>query len=67
MARLHTTESARRQLVSLSDAAEYRGVHPRTIRRMIAAGQLTGYRFGSCVIRVDLNQIDALTVRIPGA
>lgn len=50
----------RRRYGSISDAAEYIGVTPRTIRQMIADGRLTGYRNGPRLIRVDLNEIDAV-------
>lgn len=53
---------ARRRYASLLAAAEYAGgCSERTLRRMISAGQLTGYRLGRH-IRVDLNELDeALT------
>lgn len=43
---------------TLTQAAEYLGVTARTIRQMIADGRLTGYRSGSRLVRVDLNEID---------
>lgn len=42
----------------ISEAAEYLGVTDRTIRQMIADGRLTGYRSGTRLVRVDLNEID---------
>lgn len=56
-----------RRLVSLPDAAQYAGVHPRTLRRYIAAGRLTGYRLGPRVIRIDVDELDALLAPIPTA
>lgn len=56
-----------RRLVSLSHAAEYAGVCDRTCRRWIAAGDLTGYRAGKRLIRVDLNELDAMLRPIPTA
>ncbi len=50
---------------SLEDAAAYLGCNTRTIRRQIAAGHLTGYRFGSRIIRVDLAELDQLLRPIP--
>ena len=56
----------RRRLASLDVAAKYVGTSPRTIRRAIAEGRLTGYRFGSRLLRVDLNELDAtLEVILP--
>lgn len=48
-------------------AAEYLGVQVRTIRDWIAAGRIPGYRFGPRLIRVRLDDIDALAARIPTA
>jgi excisionase family DNA binding protein len=50
---------------SLEDAAAYLGCNTRTVRRQIAAGHLKGYRFGSRIIRVDLDELDALLKPIP--
>lgn len=47
-----------RKYGKLSEAAEYLGVTERTIRQMIADGRLTGYRSGTRLVRVDLNEID---------
>lgn len=52
---------------SIDEAAEHLDVHPRTIRRMIAEGRLTGYRLGPRIIRVDLNEVDELLRPIPSA
>jgi len=49
-----------RRLASLADAADYAAVNPRTIRRRIADGSLTGYRLGARILRVDLEELDAL-------
>ena len=56
-----------RRLRSLEEAAGYIDVTPRTIRRWIAAGTLTGYRMGPKLIRVDLNELDAMLRAIPNA
>ena len=50
--------TARRRYVKIAEAAEYLQVTDRTIRQMIADGRLTGYRSGSRLVRVDLNQLD---------
>jgi excisionase family DNA binding protein len=52
---------------SIDQAARLVGVSSRTIRRRIADGSLTGYRFGPRVIRVDLDEVDSLLKRIPAA
>jgi excisionase family DNA binding protein len=56
-----------RRLVSINQAARLVDVSPRTIRRRIADGSLTGYRFGPRIIRVDLDEVDSLLKRIPAA
>ena len=45
---------------SIPDAADRYGVNPKTIRRWIAAGRIAGYRFGPRMLRVDLDELDAL-------
>ncbi len=57
----------RRDLASLTDAAEHAQVSTRTLRRRISDGSLTGYRMGPRLIRVDLNELDALMRPIPTA
>jgi excisionase family DNA binding protein len=56
-----------RRLASIEKAATYVDTSPRTIRRAIAEGRLTGYRFGKRMIRVDLNEVDAALDVIPTA
>lgn len=51
--------AARRHYVKVAEAAEYLHVSVRTIREMMADGRLTGYRSGTRLVRLDLNEIDA--------
>jgi excisionase family DNA binding protein len=51
--------SAGPRWASITEAAAYLGVHPRTIRKMAADGRLTLYRNGPRIVRVNLNEIDA--------
>ena len=55
-----------RRYASLADAAQYVDCNERTLRRKIAAGALTGYRFGR-LVRVDLDEVDAAMRPIPAA
>lgn len=50
--------------LSLAQSAEVLGVGPKTVRRMIARGDLTGYRLpGSRLIRLRrVEVLDCLTV-----
>lgn len=59
--------STPRRLATLAEAAEYAACNPRTIRRRIADGSLTGYRMGVRAIRVDLAELDAMLRPIPAA
>ncbi|MHB1802594.1 MAG: helix-turn-helix transcriptional regulator [Actinomycetes bacterium] len=52
-----------RHLVSLDEAATYTGCSTRTLRRLIAAGSLTGYRLGPRLIRVDVVELEAQVLR----
>jgi excisionase family DNA binding protein len=51
--------------ITIAEAAEYLQVSDRTVRRLIADGELTGYWMGRSrrVIRVDLNEIDEQLMR----
>jgi excisionase family DNA binding protein len=55
-----------RQFATLNDAAEIIGCNPRTLRRFIADGRLSGYRLGGGkAIRVDLDEVYATLRPIP--
>ena len=55
-----------RRLASIEKVAAYLDASPRTVRNYIAAGKLTGYRLpGNRLIRVDLNEVDAVLRPIP--
>ncbi len=59
--------SSGQQYLNPTEAAERFGCSPRTIRRYIAAGQLTGYRLGPRLVRIDADELDGLLRRIPTA
>lgn len=54
-----------RKLISLTEAAEYMGVHTRTMRRYIAEGRVKGYRVGPRLVKVDKADLDGLMRPIP--
>lgn len=56
-----------RRLASINQAADYAACSPKTLRRWIAAGRLTGYRLGPRMIRVDLGEVDSILTPIPAA
>lgn len=52
------------EFVSPETAARRWDLSTKTIRRMIAAGRITGYRLNGRVIRVRLAELDAAFARI---
>ena len=50
---------------SIKQAAAKVGVHPDTIRSRIKFGELTCYRFGERILRVDLDELESLYTPIP--
>jgi excisionase family DNA binding protein len=62
-----TTMSATNQLATIGEAAEYVRCNPKTVRRWIAAGYLTGFRVGPRAVRVRLAEVEQLVRRIPTA
>ncbi|MHA6524358.1 excisionase family DNA-binding protein [Tessaracoccus sp. G1721] len=54
-----------RRFIRQETAAERWDVSVDTIRRLIAAGKITGYRLNGRIIRVDVNEVDAAFRSIP--
>lgn len=54
-----------RRFISQPAAAERWDVSVDTIRRLIAAGRITGYRLNNRIIRVDVAEVDAAFRPIP--
>lgn len=56
-----------RRWATLEHGAEHIGVSVKTMRRMLAAGEIPGYRVGKRqAIRVDLNELDAAMQPVRG-
>jgi excisionase family DNA binding protein len=53
--------------VSVKEAATRLHVSKDTIRRRIAAGELTAYRLGKRIVRVDMGEVETLFRVIPTA
>ena len=53
------------RFVSQEDAAARWGVSIDTIRRLISAGKITGYRLNNRIIRVDMAEVDTAFKPIP--
>jgi excisionase family DNA binding protein len=51
--------------ITVAETAEYFQASPHMVRRLIADGELTGYRMGHSrrVVRVDLNEVDEQLMR----
>lgn len=39
----------------------------KTVQRMLDSGKLTGYRLGDRMLRIDLNEVDALMQPVPAS
>lgn len=50
--------------ITVPEAARYLSCHPKTVRRMIAAGDLPGYQIGERGLRLDLHEIDDAVARL---
>lgn len=59
------TRAKRTPYLSMRQAAELHGCSERTIRRMIALGELPAYRLGRRRIGIKAEDLDRLAVRIP--
>jgi excisionase family DNA binding protein len=55
------------QYETMAEVAARYSVSTKTLRRRIAEGKLTAYRFGPHLIRVDPAEVDALLRPIPAA
>lgn len=56
--RPNRAERRGRRYATLQQAGDYIGVTSRCVREMIANGRLTGYRNGTRLVRVNLDEID---------
>lgn len=59
--------SGSRRLATIDEAARLLRCSAKTVRRRIADGSMTGYRFGPRAIRVDLDELDCQLRTIPSA
>lgn len=60
----NTPPKPRRQYIGVTDAADRLDVSPKFIRAQIAAGNLTAYRIGTKILRLDVAEVDALAVPV---
>ncbi len=64
---LQSIASTTDSLWTQAAAAEYLSVNERTVRRLIADGQLPAHRVGSRLVRVRRSDVENLLTRIPAA
>ena len=50
--------STTRRYASIPETAAYLAVGINTVRRMVAAGEITAYRVRQRAVRIDLNEVD---------
>ncbi|BCO35256.1 helix-turn-helix domain-containing protein [Mycobacterium heckeshornense] len=53
------------RLLGIPEAAAYCGVHPRTLRRWIAAGHIQAHRVGPKLLKIHAADLDAFVGREP--
>jgi excisionase family DNA binding protein len=58
--RLTVTRPVGRRYAKIREAADYVGVHQVTVRKWADEGKIRLYRSGARLVRVDLDEIDAL-------
>jgi excisionase family DNA binding protein len=58
--------SGGRRYAKVREAAAYIGVTERTVHTMLDDGRLTRFRLGPRVLRIDLNEVDAVMGRETG-
>jgi excisionase family DNA binding protein len=63
----NAASTSTRRLVGINQASQYADVHPITIRRWVAAGRVPAYRAGPRLLKIDLNELDAMLRPIPTA
>jgi excisionase family DNA binding protein len=59
------THPKRLRWLSQAQAAEYLGITDRTLRRMVARGEVRGHRLGPRLTRFDQGDLDAALRPIP--
>ncbi|KGN30660.1 DNA-binding protein [Knoellia sinensis KCTC 19936] len=63
----HNVAPRRRRYETLQSAADRLAVDTRTLRRWIAAGRLEAYRTGPRLLRLDVEEVDALLAPVSTA
>ena len=54
-----SNKSVGRRWATITEVADYLGVHPVTVKHMISDGRITAYRLGARICRIDLDEVDS--------
>lgn len=60
-----TTTTAPRRLVSMKDVADQIGMTERSVRNLVARGELPAYRIGARTLRIDQADLDQIIRPVP--
>jgi excisionase family DNA binding protein len=66
-ARRHPRKQMQRGYCGVAEAAIYLDITEKTVRKMIALGELPAYRINPRIIKIKIADLDALGQRIGGA
>jgi excisionase family DNA binding protein len=66
-ARRHPRKEMQRAYCGVAEAAIYLDITEKTVRKMIARGELPAYRINPRTIKIKIADLDALGQRIGGA
>jgi excisionase family DNA binding protein len=64
-ARRHPAKHGQRGYVGITEAATYLDVTNKTVRKLIATGELPAYRLGAKILRIKLADLDAVCKPLP--
>jgi excisionase family DNA binding protein len=59
-------QELQRGYVGITEAATYLDVTQKTIRKLIATGELPAYRLGTHVLKIKIADLDAVLKPVPG-
>lgn len=65
--RRHPRKEIQRAYIGVAEAAVYLDVTEKTVRKMIARGELAAYRINPRINKIKIADLDALGQRIGGA
>lgn len=54
----HQAIAASERYITLAEAGDILGCHPRTVRRLVSSGVISGHRLGTRLLRVKLSEVE---------